>query len=260
MTTIKPLLKVDSVGIQFGGLKALSDLNIELYPGELVGLIGPNGAGKTTFFNLLTGVYLPTQGSISLNGANLRKLPPYKINQMGISRTFQNIRLFGDMSVIDNVKVAYHSLAKHTILSSIVRFPTFFKGEKEMEEKAIEFLKIFNLHLYRNELAKNLPYGQQRRLEIARALAANPTLLLLDEPAAGMNPQETHELMNMISFIREQFQLTVLLIEHDMSLVMGVCERIYVLDHGQLIAQGRPEEIRNNPKVIEAYLGEEVTS
>ncbi|MFJ7679185.1 ABC transporter ATP-binding protein [Peribacillus sp. NPDC046944] len=258
-TTKTPLLKVDSVGIQFGGLKAVSDVNVELYPGELVGLIGPNGAGKTTFFNLLTGVYVPTEGTISLDGENLRKRPPYKITQKGISRTFQNIRLFSELSVIDNVKVAYHSLSKHSIVSSILRFPTHFRGEQEMEEKAIEFLKIFNLDRYKDEKAKNLPYGQQRRLEIARALAANPKLLLLDEPAAGMNPQETHELMKLIALIREKFDLTVLLIEHDMPLVMGVCERIYVLDHGQLIAQGKPEEIRNNPKVIEAYLGEEVS-
>ncbi|AXN37673.1 ABC transporter ATP-binding protein [Peribacillus butanolivorans] len=259
MKTKTPLLKVDSVGIQFGGLKAVSDVNVELYPGELIGLIGPNGAGKTTFFNLLTGVYVPTEGTISLEGENLRKLPPYKITQKGISRTFQNIRLFSELSVIDNVKVAYHSLSKHSILSSIFRLPIHFKGEKEMDDKAIEFLKIFNLDQYKDEKAKNLPYGKQRRLEIARALAANPKLLLLDEPAAGMNPQETHELMNLIALIREKFDLTVLLIEHDMPLVMGVCERIYVLDHGQLIAQGKPEEIRNNPKVIEAYLGEEVS-
>ncbi|NMD72584.1 ABC transporter ATP-binding protein [Bacillus sp. DNRA2] len=258
MTT--PLLKVDQVGIQFGGLKAVSNTNAELHKGELVGLIGPNGAGKTTFFNLLTGVYVPTEGAITFNGERLNGMKPYQITRKGISRTFQNIRLFNELSVLDNVKVAYHSNAKHGIFSSIFRLPTHFRGEQEMEEKAIEFLKIFNLENYKYEKAKNLPYGQQRRLEIARALAAQPKLLLLDEPAAGMNPQETHDLMNLISFIREKFDLTVLLIEHDMQLVMGVCERIYVLDHGQLIAQGTPEEIRNNPKVIEAYLGEEVAA
>ncbi len=254
----EPLLSVDNVGVQFGGLKAVSSVTAKLYPGELVGLIGPNGAGKTTFFNLLTGVYVPTEGTITLAGDKLNGLPPYRITRKGISRTFQNIRLFNELSVIDNVKVAYHSQAKHSILSSVLRLPSFFQGEAEMEAKALEYLEHFELDKVRDELAKNLPYGQQRRLEVARALAANPKLLLLDEPAAGMNPQETHDLMNRISYIRKHYGLTVLLIEHDMSLVMGICERIYVLDHGQLIAEGTPDEIRNNEKVIEAYLGVEV--
>ncbi|MFJ7972545.1 ABC transporter ATP-binding protein [Psychrobacillus sp. NPDC096389] len=254
----KPLLEVKNTGIQFGGLKAVQNLNMVLNQGELVGLIGPNGAGKTTSFNLLTGVYVPTEGEILFNGERINGLPPFKVTRKGVSRTFQNIRLFNELSVLENVKVAYHSIAKHSIISSILRLPSHFAGEKEMEEKSIEFLKIFSLDKYKDELAKNLPYGQQRRLEIARALAANPKLLLLDEPAAGMNPQETKDLMDLIAFIRNKFDLTILLIEHDMNLVMGVCERIYVLDHGQLLAEGSPEVIRNHPKVIEAYLGEEV--
>ncbi|WP_018132310.1 ABC transporter ATP-binding protein [Effusibacillus pohliae] len=252
------LLDVQKVSRSFGGLKAVSDVSMHLRKGELVGLIGPNGAGKTTLFNLLTGVYEPSEGKILLNGESIGGLKPYQITQKGAARTFQNIRLFSDLSVLDNVKIAYHQHAKHSVFSSILRLPSHFKGEAEITEKAIEFLKIFKLDGKKDELAKNLPYGEQRRLEIARALAARPKLLLLDEPAAGMNPQETQDLMHLIQWIRREFDLTILLIEHDMSLVMGVCERIYVLDRGLLIAEGTPSEIKSNPKVIEAYLGQEV--
>jgi branched-chain amino acid transport system ATP-binding protein len=252
------LLNVENVSRTFGGLKAVSEVNMAINDGELVGLIGPNGAGKTTLFNLLTGVYEPSSGKVALGGTVVNGMKPYQITKRGAARTFQNIRLFGNMTVLENVMVAYHMHAKHGLLTSILRLSGHFKGEEDMKQKAIEFLKIFNLEDKKDEIAKNLPYGEQRRLEIARALAAKPKLLLLDEPAAGMNPQETVELMNLIRWIRDEFKITILLIEHDMGLVMGVCERIYVLDRGQIIASGTPEEIRTNPKVIEAYLGQEV--
>ena len=252
------LLKAEKVSKIFGGLKAVSNFDMHIDNGELIGLIGPNGAGKTTAFNLLTGVYQPTTGVIEFDGKSVVGLKPFQITQGGIARTFQNIRLFSELSVLDNVKIAYHSHVKYGLAEAVLRVGRYFREEDEIEQKAIDFLKIFKLEHKKDEIAKNLPYGEQRRLEIARALAAKPKLLLLDEPAAGMNPQETQALMEMISWIRKEFGLTILLIEHDMNLVMGICERIYVLEYGSIIAHGTPNEIKNNPQVIKAYLGEEV--
>ena len=254
---MEPLLKATHVSEVFGGLKAVSDFNLHLDPGELVGLIGPNGAGKTTAFNLFTGVYQPTEGAIEFDGRSIVGLKPYQITQRGIARTFQNIRLFSELSVLDNVRIAFHDHVKYTVAEAVLRVGRYFSEEARVTEESRKLLSIFKLEDKAEDVAKNLPYGAQRRLEIARALAAKPKLLLLDEPAAGMNPQETLELMEMIRWIRDQFNLTVLLIEHDMSLVMGICERIYVLEYGQIIAAGTPEEIRQNPEVIRAYLGGE---
>lgn len=250
------LLKTTNLGISFGGLRAVDNVNIEINNGELIGLIGPNGAGKTTIFNLLTGVYKPTDGDISINGTSINKKTTPQIVTMGVARTFQNIRLFKQLSVLDNVKLALNNSMKYSTLSAIFRLPKFWKEEKEITDKALDLLDIFDMAEMANIVAGNLSYGQQRKLEIARALATSPKLLLLDEPAAGMNPNETKELMHTISFIRKKFNITILLIEHDMDLVMGICERLYVLNFGKIIAQGLPEEIQNNKEVITAYLGE----
>ena len=249
------LLVVKDLGIQFGGLKAVDDVYMTLDKGEIVGLIGPNGAGKTTFFNMLTGVYQPTKGAIRFDGNSIIGKKPFQINRLGIARTFQNIRLFKEMSVLNNIKLAQNNHIKYSALSGMLRLPSFWKQEKIANERALELLRVFNMEDCADQLAANLPYGQQRKLEILRALASSPKLLLLDEPAAGMNPTETRELMETIRTIREQFGVAILLIEHDMSLVMGVCERLYVLDYGTLIATGTPGEIRQNEKVIAAYLG-----
>ncbi|EHI75824.1 ABC transporter, ATP-binding protein [Streptococcus sp. oral taxon 058 str. F0407] len=251
------LLEVKKLTKNFGGLTAVSDVSLELNEGELIGLIGPNGAGKTTLFNLLTGVYEPSEGTVTLDGHLLNGKAPYKIATLGLSRTFQNIRLFKDLTVLDNVLIAFGNHHKPHVLASFFRLPAFYKNEEELKAKALELLAIFDLDKEAETLAKNLAYGQQRRLEIVRALATEPKILFLDEPAAGMNPQETAELTALIRRIKNEFNITIMLIEHDMSLVMEVTERIYVLEYGRLIAHGTPDEIKNNKRVIEAYLGGE---
>ncbi|MCI5739484.1 MAG: ABC transporter ATP-binding protein [Ruminococcus sp.] len=250
------LLEVKNLGIQFGGLRAVDEFNLEIEKGALYGLIGPNGAGKTTVFNMLTGVYKPTDGDILLDGKSIIGKSQIDINKMGIARTFQNIRLFRQMSVLDNVKVGLHNQIKYSTVSGILKLPSYFKKEKEMNEKAMSLLEVFDLQGEADYLASNLPYGKQRKLEIARALATNPKLLLLDEPAAGMNPNETAELMETIQFVRKEFDMTVLLIEHDMRLVSGICEDLTVLNFGKVLAQGKTSEVLKNPEVITAYLGE----
>ena len=250
------LLEVKSLGISFGGLRAVDDFNLKIEKGQLYGLIGPNGAGKTTVCNMLTGVYKPTDGSIFLDGENITGKKTIDINKHGIARTFQNIRLFHQQSVIDNVKIGLHNEHTYSTLSGILRLPSYRKTEKIMNEKAMELLEVFDLQDEADILASNLPYGKQRKLEIARALATDPKLLLLDEPAAGMNPNETKELMETIRFVRDKFDMTVLLIEHDMKLVSGICEELTVLNFGQVLAQGKTSDVLNNPEVIKAYLGE----
>lgn len=250
------MLEVKNLSIAFGGLKAVDDFNITIEKGQLYGLIGPNGAGKTTIFNLLTGVYKPDCGRITLDGMDITGKKTTQINQAGIARTFQNIRLFKDLSVLDNVKVGLHNHHGYSTLSGIFRLPSYWKTEREMDERAMELLKVFDLNQEFSYKASNLPYGKQRKLEIARALATDPKLLLLDEPAAGMNPNETAELMKTIRFVRDHFDMTILLIEHDMKLVSGICERLTVLNFGHMLAEGPTSEVLRDPQVIAAYLGE----
>lgn len=249
-------LEVKNLGISFGGLKAVNNFSVMIEKGQLYGLIGPNGAGKTTVFNLLTGVYKPDEGSVLLDGENITGKKTIAINKAGIARTFQNIRLFKDMTVLDNVKVGLHNKHQYSTLEGILRLPRFFRVEKEMDERAEELLEVFGLGSFKDYYAANLPYGQQRKLEIARALATEPKLLLLDEPAAGMNPNETKELMETIRFVRDHFEMTILLIEHDMKLVSGICERLTVLNFGEVLVAGETSAVLNDQKVISAYLGE----
>lgn len=250
------LLDVDNLSISFGGLRAVDDFEIHIEKGQLYGLIGPNGAGKTTVFNLLTGVYKPDEGNIVLDGKNITGQKTIEINKEGIARTFQNIRLFKDMTVLDNVKAGLHNSHHYSTFAGIFRLPVYFKVEKEMDERALELLEVFDLAGEADYLAANLPYGKQRKLEIARALATEPKLLLLDEPAAGMNPNETKELMDTIRLIRDKFDMTILLIEHDMKLVSGICEKLTVLNFGKILTQGDTSNVLNDPEVIKAYLGE----
>ena len=250
------LLEVKNLGISFGGLRAVDAFNVNIAKGQLYGLIGPNGAGKTTVFNMLTGVYRPSDGTILLDGKNITGKKTIDINKAGVARTFQNIRLFKELSVLDNVKVGLHNGHSYSTIAGILRLPSYFKTEKVMNERAMELLKVFDLDGEADYLASNLPYGKQRKLEIARALATEPKLLLLDEPAAGMNPNETQELMDTIRFVRDEFDMTILLIEHDMKLVSGICEELTVLNFGQVLAQGKTSAVLNDPDVIKAYLGE----
>jgi branched-chain amino acid transport system ATP-binding protein len=251
----KPLLELKQLCRHFGGLKAVHKVDLVLQEGALNGMIGPNGSGKTTIFNVITGIYEPTEGQVVFDGQDISGLAPFVINQLGIARTFQNIRLFPNLTVLDNVRIAYHTHAGYGMADAILRNNHFEKKEGELTEKAQEFLTVFNLQDRQGEVAKNLPYGEQRRLEIARALASNPKVLLLDEPAAGMNPKEVATLMELIHFIRDKFNLTVLLIEHQMRVVMGICEHITVMDFGEVIARGSAQDVQGNPKVVEAYLG-----
>ncbi len=250
------LLEVAHLGISFGGLRAVDEFQVEIEKGQLYGLIGPNGAGKTTFFNLLTGVYKPDNGYVKLDGKDITGHSVVDINKSGIARTFQNIRLFGKMSVLDNVKIGLHNIYKYPTIAGVLKLPIYFKREKEMNEKAMQLLSVFDLDKEADTLASNLPYGKQRKLEIARAMATNPKLLLLDEPAAGMNPNETMELVKTIAFVRDHFDMTILLIEHDMKLVSSICEELTVLNFGRVLVQGKTDEVLQDPEVIKAYLGE----